>query len=106
MFNKVKEYTKKYDLKEGDTMLLACSGGIDSMVLFDIFKKLNIYFCVAHCNFMLRSDESNGDEKFVKEKCEENSIIFFSKSFNIYRKIIFIWHNISLIAHASIGKFV
>jgi len=98
MFNKVKEYIKKYDLKEGDIMLLACSGGIDSMVLFDIFKKLNIYFCVAHCNFMLRSDESNGDEKFVKEKCEENSIIFFSKSFNIKEEALRSGKSIQMIA--------
>ncbi len=82
MLNKVKEYIKKYELKEEDSVLLACSGGIDSMVLFDILKKLNIDFCVAHCNFMLRGDESIGDEKFVKEKCEENSITFFSKSFD------------------------
>ena len=44
MFNKVKEHIKKYELKETDNMLFACSGGIDSMVLFDIFKKLNIIF--------------------------------------------------------------
>ncbi len=56
MLNKIKEYIKKYELKEGDSVLLACSGGIDSMVLFDILQKLNIDFCVAHCNFMLRGD--------------------------------------------------
>ena len=67
MLNKIKDHIKKYELKEGGFVLLACSGGIDSMVLFDIFKKLNINFCVAHCNFMLRGDESIGDEKFVKE---------------------------------------
>ena len=41
MFNKIKEHIKKYELKEGDIVLLACSGGIDSMVLFDVFKKLD-----------------------------------------------------------------
>ena len=44
MLNKVKEYIKKYELKEGDSVLLACSGGIDSMVLFDILKKFNYIF--------------------------------------------------------------
>ena len=39
MLSKIKEHIKKYKLKEGDFVLLACSGGIDSMVLFDIFKK-------------------------------------------------------------------
>ena len=79
MLNKVKEYIKKYELKEGDSVLLACSGGIDSMVLFDILKKLNIDFCVAHCNFMLRGDESIGDEKFVKENCEKVEVLYLRK---------------------------
>ena len=98
MFNKVKEHIKKYELKEGDIMLLACSGGIDSMVLFDIFKKLNIDFCVAHCNFMLRANESIGDEKFVKEKCEENSITFFSKSFETKKEALRSGKSIQMIA--------
>ena len=98
MLNKVKEYMKKYELKEGDSVLLACSGGIDSMVLFDILKKLNIDFCVAHCNFMLRGDESTGDEKFVKEKCEENSITYFSKSFDTKKEALRAGKSIQMIA--------
>ena len=98
MLNKIKDHIKKYELKEGDFVLLACSGGIDSMVLFDIFKKLNIDFCVAHCNFMLRGDESIGDEKFVKEKCEENLITFFSKSFDIKNKALRSGKSIQMIA--------
>ena len=98
MVNKIKEHIKKYELKEGDIVLLACSGGIDSMVLFDVFKKLDIDFCVAHCNFMLRGDESIGDEKFVKEKCEENSIKFFSKSFDTKKEALRSGKSIQMIA--------
>ena len=68
------------------------------MVLFDILKKLNIDFCVAHCNFMLRGDESIGDEKFVKEKCEENSITFFSKSFDTKKEALRSGKSIQMIA--------
>lgn len=52
---------------EGQKVLLAVSGGIDSMVLFDLFVKAGFGFAVAHCNFRLRGDESDGDEKFVAE---------------------------------------
>ncbi len=49
-------------------LLVAVSGGIDSMVLWDILKKLNYHFIVAHCNFQLRGEESNADEEFIRKK--------------------------------------
>lgn len=49
-------------------LLLAVSGGIDSMVLWDILKKLNYHFIVVHCNFQLRGEESNADEEFIRKK--------------------------------------
>ena len=61
-------------------MLIAVSGGLDSMVLLDLISKTNIEFAVAHCNFQLRGDESDEDENFVKSYCNENSIqVFFQK---------------------------
>jgi tRNA(Ile)-lysidine synthase len=46
-------------------LLLAVSGGLDSMVLLHLFYKLKYNITVAHCNFQLREEESNADEKFV-----------------------------------------
>ncbi len=63
-------------------LLLAVSGGIDSMVLLHLFKSLNYDITVAHCNFGLRSEESNGDEKFVKEYAEKSDVKIFVTRFN------------------------
>ncbi len=63
-------------------LLLAVSGGIDSMVLVYLFKQLQFDFAVAHCNFQLRHNESNGDEDFVKSICDSFSIPLFVQKFD------------------------
>ena len=63
-------------------LLLAVSGGIDSMVLVYLFKQLQFDFAVAHCNFQLRDNESNGDEDFVKSICDSLSIPIFVQKFD------------------------
>ena len=75
-----------------DKYLLAVSGGIDSMVLFDLFLKNNINFSVASCNFQLRGKDSDNDLKFVKNICIKNNINFYSTvlevdKFSTMRKI-------------------
>ena len=65
-----------------DKILLAVSGGIDSMVLLDLFLKSGFNVSVAHVNFKLRGIESDKDENFVREKCELKSIPFFTTSFD------------------------
>mgnify|MGYP003311006894 CR=1 FL=1 len=65
-------------------ILLAVSGGIDSMYLLnragDFFPGEN--FAVAHCNFRLRGVESDGDETFVREWCDSHGIKSFTKRFD------------------------
>lgn len=63
-------------------LLIAVSGGLDSMVLLDLISKTNIEFAVAHCNFQLRGVESDEDENFVKSYCEANSIQGFFQKFD------------------------
>ncbi|MCF6359937.1 MAG: tRNA lysidine(34) synthetase TilS [Cyclobacteriaceae bacterium] len=48
-------------------ILLATSGGIDSVVLAHLFNQLEVNFGLAHCNFKLRGKESDEDEKFVRK---------------------------------------
>lgn len=64
--------------------LLAVSGGMDSMCMADLF--LNNYgpdsFAVAHCNFALRGEESDGDEKLVREWAERTGVECFVKRFD------------------------
>ena len=66
----------------GDRLILALSGGIDSMALADLLLKSKVNFVVAHCNFHLRGEESDGDERFVREFAERNGIQCFVKHFD------------------------
>lgn len=66
---------------KGKTILLATSGGLDSMVMCFLFKQLNYKIAVAHCNFQLRNEESNVDETFVETWAKVNQVAFFSTQF-------------------------
>lgn len=72
----------KFSFLKDKKLLLAISGGVDSMVLLDLFKKLPYQITVAHCNFNLRSDASDLDEELVVQYCENNNIKYFVNSFN------------------------
>ena len=63
--------------------LLAVSGGIDSMVLLNLFLKFKLNFSVSTCNFQLRGKDSNEDVNFVKTYCQKNKIKFYSENFNV-----------------------
>ena len=64
--------------------LLAVSGGMDSMCMADLcLQSLGAdSFAVAHCNFSLRAEESDGDEALVREWAEQNGIELFVKRFD------------------------
>lgn len=64
-----------------DKLLLAVSGGADSMVLMRLLQRLGYYFEVAHVNYQLRGEESEGDEMFVTSYCKEHAITFHAKRF-------------------------
>ena len=58
----------------GKRYLLACSGGMDSMALAQLLWKAGISFELAHVNFGLRRDESDGDEAFVRAWAKERNL--------------------------------
>lgn len=62
-------------------VLLAVSGGLDSMVMLDLFSRAGYAVHVAHCNFQLRGQEADADEQFVKEVCEKAGVPFVSRRF-------------------------
>ena len=82
MLEEFQAYINRYHLiAEGEKVILALSGGIDSMVLADLLLKTKVEFVAAHCNFHLRGEESDGDEKFVRDYAERNGIQCFVKHF-------------------------
>ncbi|MEO6732922.1 MAG: tRNA lysidine(34) synthetase TilS [Ferruginibacter sp.] len=78
---------RQYILKEKlfqphERLLLAVSGGIDSVVLCELCKQSGYDFEIAHCNFQLRGEDSNRDEAFVKALAEKYAVMFYSKTFD------------------------
>ncbi len=63
-------------------ILIAISGGQDSVVLTHLCKSLNLNITLAHCNFKLRGDESDADENFVVNLAQELDIEVFLESFD------------------------
>jgi tRNA(Ile)-lysidine synthase len=63
-------------------LLIAISGGLDSVVLFHLLHQLNYNISLAHCNFKLRDKESDLDEEFVRNISQKTSNQFFTKRFN------------------------
>ncbi|NMB72773.1 MAG: tRNA lysidine(34) synthetase TilS [Bacteroidales bacterium] len=66
-------------------ILLAVSGGIDSMVMAHAMHRLGRVQGIAHCNFQLRGKESDDDEAFVKKWTENHGIPFHLKRFDTER---------------------
>ncbi|MXN90537.1 tRNA lysidine(34) synthetase TilS [Flavobacterium sp. Sd200] len=73
---------KKLHFLAGKKLLLAVSGGIDSMVLAHVFKELGYDIHIAHCNFGLRAEESDGDEQFIRDYATGNNIKIFVTHFD------------------------
>ena len=66
----------------GKKLLLATSGGLDSMVMAHLFKSLKFEFALAHCNFQLRGNESLEDQFFVQNYADANEINVFITQFD------------------------
>ncbi|MCI4443019.1 MAG: tRNA lysidine(34) synthetase TilS [Lentimicrobium sp.] len=73
---------QNFPFLNGKKLLLATSGGLDSMVMVDLFHKLNYSIAIAHCNFQLRGVESFEDQVFVQNYSEVNKIESFVTQFD------------------------
>ncbi len=82
MLDRFFEFVKEKQLFEpNQKVLLAVSGGIDSMVLLHLFEKSEFEYGVVHCNFQLREEESDGDEEFVKQQVLTHGVPAFFQKF-------------------------
>lgn len=72
-----KDYIEQTALfSPADKILLAVSGGVDSMVMARLFHAAGFKFGIAHCNFQLRADASDADEQLVKAQAAEWDVPF------------------------------
>ena len=83
MFQKFKKHIEsEFPFLKGKKILIAISGGLDSVVLFHLLNNLKYNISLAHCNFQLRDKESDLDEIFVKNLSETNSNQIYIKKFD------------------------
>ena len=83
MVDEVQRYVSNNNLfSNKDKLLLAVSGGVDSVVLAHLLNKLKYKFAIAHCNFSLRGSESDADENLVQEIAKKLGVEIFIKSFD------------------------
>ena len=83
MLTRLKDFVALHDLFDPeDRILLAVSGGLDSMVMLDAFRENAYKIGVAHCNFQLRGKDSDGDEAFVEHYCKQAGMSFYGQRFD------------------------
>ncbi|MCU0377049.1 MAG: tRNA lysidine(34) synthetase TilS [Bacteroidales bacterium] len=83
LFKRFLEYSAEHRLTApGNRLLVAVSGGIDSMVLAWLIREAGISHAIAHCNFSLRDKESDDDEIFVSNYAGKHNIPFYSRKFD------------------------
>src|SRR5690606_8600582 len=66
----------------GKRLLLACSGGVDSVVLAHLAQAAGLDIDLAHCNFGLRGVESEGDEAFVRQLAQTMGVGIMVRTFD------------------------
>ncbi len=79
-FNQFIKAENLFQLK--DKLLLAVSGGVDSVVLCELCHRSGFDFAIANCNFQLRGEESERDEVFVRSLGEKYRVEVFVKKFD------------------------
>src|SRR5690606_33640267 len=67
--------------EEEQRVILAVSGGKDSVLMADLFAEARFNFAIAHCNFRLRGKDSDQDEEFVRNLAQHYKVPFYSVQF-------------------------
>ena len=82
MLDRLRDFIKANSLcKEGDRIMAAVSGGIDSVVMLDLLLDAGFETGIAHCNFHLRGGESDEEADFVESLAADHSVKFHRVDF-------------------------
>jgi tRNA(Ile)-lysidine synthase len=83
MLTRLQKFIQKHNLVGyNERLILAVSGGKDSVAMAHLFSNLKYDFAIAHCNFKLRGDESDKDEVSVKDLAHNLNVPFYSSDFD------------------------
>tara|TARA_R110000850_G_scaffold150497_1_gene273182 strand:- start:78341 stop:79663 length:1323 start_codon:yes stop_codon:yes gene_type:complete len=77
-----KHLSENFPFLKKASLVVACSGGLDSVVLTYLLHNLDYDISLAHCNFSLREDESDADEKFVIKLAKKLKVPVFTETFD------------------------
>ena len=77
-----KHINNNFNFLKGKKILITISGGLDSVALTHLCKEAKLDISLAHCNFNLRDEESNGDEAFVLNLAKKLDIELFTQHFD------------------------
>ncbi|MBR5634287.1 MAG: tRNA lysidine(34) synthetase TilS [Prevotella sp.] len=82
---KIRDFIERHRLLDRDgRYLVALSGGADSVCLLLVLQRLGFSIEAAHCNFHLRGDESDRDERFCETLCAEQNVRFHRVDFDTF----------------------
>jgi len=83
MLDRFRSFIESHQLiSPGEKVLLAVSGGIDSMVLWELFTRAGLDYGVIHCNFTLRGNDSDEDERLVRDQAADRALQLYVKRFD------------------------
>lgn len=83
MLDQIRQFIESHRLfsLEADPVLVAVSGGLDSVVLLDVLHRLGAQVAVAHCHFGLREEDADADEQFVRKLAKQYDVPYFAEFF-------------------------
>ena len=81
----IRHLERKCKIASSDNILVAVSGGMDSVLLCYFLNEIEQPFGIAHCNFKLRGEASDEDEAFVKKLAKDFEVPFFVNHFDTYK---------------------
>lgn len=78
----ISDFLEQQNMPKDAGILLAVSGGVDSLLLAELFVQSGIKPAIAHCNFKLRGVDADQDQRFVKDYAQKHGLRFFTTNFD------------------------